>query len=346
MNKEMTALVSVSENAGFADGIVAKLRQLYPEADIRQGPWIGETGQTMPAELMKGVRILYCELPPGNFDEFDRLEWVHLTSAGYAQVLDLPILERGIRVSNCRGIYDIPIAEWIIMMILMWQRSMPAQMANQQNKIWDQSPDFQTELRGSVVGFYGYGGVARQAARIAQTLGLTVWTLTVDGALEDRSLMYSVEGIGDPEGEYPAKVFSPLQKQEFLGGLDYLVISLPLTKTTAGIIGKEELRMLKSSAVLLNPARAAIIDEQAYVRCLSEGWIRGSSLDVHYAYPLPPDHPLWSLDNIIMTPHISGSNYTRTFAQRQCDILLKNIERFLSGRPLLSALTDAELRGE
>ena len=112
------------------------------------------------------------------------------------------------------------------------------------------------------------------------------------------------------------------------------------------MIGEKELRMLKPSAVLINPARAPIIQEEAYVKCLSEGWIRGSALDAHYAYPLPPDHPLWSLPNVIMTPHISGSCGCPHFLERVYDIFSQNLRRFSTGQPLLNELTEAQLRGE
>ena len=103
--------------------------------------------------------------------------------------------------------------------------------------------------------------------------------------------------------------------------------------------------MLKPSAVLINLARAKIIEEQAFIRCLKEGWIRGASVDVHYAYPLPPEHPLWSLPNIIMTPHIGGSADSPHFLWRTYDIFTQNLERYSTGQPLLNELTEAQLRG-
>src|SRR3990170_3021620 len=119
MRKDLKILVSLrtEENA------VARLRELCPDGEVRIGPWLDGMGESsMPPELMRGVEVLLCEMPPSNFDDFDRLKWIQLESAGYSQVLDLPILERGIRVTNGLGNYDIPVAEWNVMAILMWNR--------------------------------------------------------------------------------------------------------------------------------------------------------------------------------------------------------------------------------
>ena len=135
-----------------------------------------------------------------------------------------------------------------------------------------------------------------------------------------------------PAGELPDRVFSTADLPEFLGALDYLFITMPLTPATTGLIGETELRMLKPSSVLINPARAAIIEEKAFIRALQEKWIRGASLDVHYAYPLPPEHALWELPNLIMTPHISGTSLSAQarYAAGTREIL----ECWFEGRPI------------
>ena len=329
-----------------SDAALAQVRQACPQAKIRVGPWIDNEGQNMAPELMAGANVLLCEIPPANFTDFDQLQWIQLTSAGYSQILNLPILEKKIRVTNGLGNFDVPIAEWNIMMILMWQRHMLESLQNQRERKWDRSVRFQSELRSSVIGLYGYGGISRQTARLAKAMGLEVWALTRDGRAKPRPHTYCLEGTGDPEGILPDRIFSPDQRQEFFAGLDFLVLGLSLTPATKGIITAKELKMLKPSAVLINPARAAIIEEQAYIKCLEEKWIRGSSLDVHYAYPLPPEHPLWSLPNLIMTCHISGSAACPYFFERVYDIFAQNITRFCADQPFLNELTESQLKGQ
>jgi phosphoglycerate dehydrogenase-like enzyme len=233
-----------------------------------------------------------------------------------------------------------------MMMMLAWHRNLFGMLENQRKRAWDRSAKYQDEFRGSTVGFYGYGGLARETARVCKSMGNTVWVLTRDGRIRNRENTYVVPGTGDPDGRLPDRVFPASQKSEFFAGLDYFIVAVPLTRATTGIIGEAELRMLPRHAVLINPARAAIIDQNALVRCLTEGWIRGASLDVHYGYPLPPEHPLWSLPNVILTPHIAGAGHNPHFLPRTFDVFTENLARFRSGRPLFNELTTAELAGE
>ena len=270
-----TVLISLETT----DEALQHVQTILPDAEIRIGPWLEEPDMEMDPKLMKGADILLCEQPPENFNDFDQLKWIQLSSSGYSHILHLPLLEKSIRVTNSLGNFDIPIAEWNIMMILMWHRYMLDMLQNQKEKMWDRGEKFQAELRDSVIGFYGYGGLARETARVAKTMGIKCWALTRDGETRKRESVYCVEGTGDPDGLLCDRVFSPNQKQEFFEGLDYLIIALTLTPVTEGIIGEEDLKMLKPSAVIINPARAALIEENVLLKCLTEKWIRGLSLD-------------------------------------------------------------------
>lgn len=324
-----------------------RLRAAVPDAKISVGPQIDVTDQSgdLPPELLRDADCLLCELPPKNFHDLERLKWMQLSSAGYSQIFGLPLIERGIRVTNARGSFDVPIAEWNLMMLLVWHRRLPGMLENQRLHSFDRSAEFQTELRGSTVGFYGYGGLARETARLCKALGINVWTLTRDGTVKSRGDTYCVTGTGDPDGRLPDRVFPVSQKAEFFAGLDYLILATPITPATTGIIGEAELRMLPAHAVLINPARAGLVSEDALVKCLTEGWIRGATFDVHYAYPLPPEHRVWSLPNLILTPHISGASLNPHFQERTFDIFIQNVQRLQAGRPLLNELTETQIRG-
>jgi phosphoglycerate dehydrogenase-like enzyme len=141
-------------------------------------------------------------------------------------------------------------------------------------------------------------------------------------------------------------VFKAGDELEFLGGLDFLVLALPLTKATEGLIGERELQALPRTAYLLNPARGPIVREDALLRALRESWIAGAALDTHYQYPMPPDHPLWRFPNVIFTPHIAGSSLSPRFKQRLWEIFRINVERFARGEPLLNELTPSQLAGD
>jgi phosphoglycerate dehydrogenase-like enzyme len=216
---------------------------------------------------------------------------------------------------------------------------------NQEGGLWERSAVFQREIRGARIGIWGYGGIGRETARLAKAFGLSVSVLSRRG-ITPRREVYCIAGTGDPEGVLPDKVFSYEQKSDFLSDIDFLILSMPLTRSTKGIVGESELQALSRSAFILNPARGPLIDEGALLKALREGWIAGAALDTHYYYPMPSDHPLWYFPNVIMTPHISGSSQSPHFVERVWEIFIGNVNRLLTGLPLLNELTFAQLAGE
>jgi phosphoglycerate dehydrogenase-like enzyme len=259
-------------------------------------------------------------------------------------MLPLKLADRGIRLTNNLGNFDVPIAEWNIAMMINLARDLRGMVRNQEQGVWDRGKRFQHEIRGSVVGLWGYGGIGRETARLAKAMGLTVHVLT-RSEIKERGDKYRVPGTSDPEGVLPDKVFTLDQKDEFLRSLDFLILSMPQTKLTTGIVGEHELKSLPRHCFVLNPARGPLIQEQALLRALREGWIAGAALDTHYHYPMPPDHPLWKFPNVIMTPHISGSNESPHFLERLWDLFVQNVERYQAGKPLLNEVTPEQLRG-
>jgi phosphoglycerate dehydrogenase-like enzyme len=300
-------------------------------------------GTALPAELLRGKQVLLCKRPPHSFDDLADLELLHIATVGYEHLRDLRLGERPIRVCNARGIFDSAIGEWALAMMVNLTRDLRTMLRNQDAGVWDRDDRFQEEIRGRVVGLWGYGGIGRETARLARLFGMTVHVMTRSGVGPRRDT-YCEPGTGDPEGRLPHRVFTTGQETEFLGGLDFLVLALPHTQKSTGLIGKRELRALPRTAFLLNPARGAIVQDQALMQALREGWIAGAALDTHAPSPLPPDHPLWRMPNVIVTPHISGADHSRNFPARIGALFVENMQRYLGGRPLLNLVTPAELR--
>ncbi len=296
-----------------------------------------------PARL-RDAEILFCTFPPENFADLRALKWIQLASTSYTQLFGLDLAARGIRATNCRGCFDVPIAEWNIAMMVNLVRDLRQMIRNQDAAVWDRSAVFQKEIRGMTVGLWGYGGIGRETARLAKQLGLRVHVLTRHG-VGPRENVYAVPGTGDPAGVLPDRVFRAGEEMDFLKDLDFLVIGLPLTKATEGLVGERELRALPRTAYVLNPARGPIIQQEALLRALREKWIAGAALDTHYHYPMPPDHPLWKFPNVIFTPHISGSSLSPKFKSRLWEIFSLNLERFTRGQPLLNEVTPSQLAG-
>lgn len=292
--------------------------------------------QVIPAEIATGSEILFCDHPPSNLDEMQSLRLIQLASVGTTQLDGLGLAGRGVRVCNARGAFDVPIAEWNVTMMVNLLRDMRGMIRNQEEAVWDRDPRFQKELRGSTVGIWGYGGIGRETARLGKALGLTIHTLTRHPTPQPRRDVYRVPGTGDPEGHFPDRFFTPDETDEFLANLDFLILAMPLNSENEGIVGEAELAALPDHAFVLNPARGPLIQEAALLRALESGSIAGAALDTHYHYPMPPDHPLWKMQKVILTPHISGSSGSPHFLTRTWDILSQNAVRYAKAEKLLN----------
>jgi phosphoglycerate dehydrogenase-like enzyme len=343
---EVLRIMKIIVSINRAETAIDALRNAFPSDEMVLAPYIGNAKQTLPAELIADADIIFCELPPENFDDFKRLRWIQVCSSGYAQLVPLPLVQRNIIATNGTGNYDIPIAEWTIMMTLVWHRNLLDVLENQRHKRFDRDAHFQHELRGSIMGIIGYGGIGRQTARLAKGMGLRVHVLTRTGTTPPRELKFCEAGTGDPEGKLPDRVSALGDIDAFLSELDYLVLAIPHIPMNENLINEARLRHLKPSAVLINPARGALIDNTALLRALNEGWIRGASLDTHVEYPIPASYPFWNAPNVIVTPHISGHSATDRFVERAFRIFSENLSRFQNGNPLLNRLSSRQLAGE
>lgn len=300
----------------------------------------------LPEEVAEETEVLFCELPPRNIREMKKLRLIQISSTGYSQLFDLGLVERGVRACNGRGEFDCPIAEWTAAMLVNLNRDLRSMLRNAEAGIWDRDARFQTELRGKTLGFFGYGSLARESARLAKAMGMRIYAYDRERADFTGRHYYSVPGTGDPRCELPDRFFLPGEERAFLETLDFLAVAVPLTKRTEGIITEEMLRMLPRGACLLNFARGPLIEEEGLLAVLRDGHLGGAALDAHYCYPLPADHPLWRFPNVILTPHISGSTLSTNFLPRIYDICAQNLRRYAAGEPLLNELTPAQLAGE
>jgi phosphoglycerate dehydrogenase-like enzyme len=294
-----------------------------------------------PAEMLPGPEVLLCKLPPRHLDGLTNLKLIQLSTVGYEHLRNRGFADRPVRVCNARGIFDTAIAEWNVAMMIALARDLRGMVRNQEHGVWDRTERFQQEVRGRVVGLWGYGGIGRETARLCKALGMTVHVMTRSG-LRKRDHVYALPGTGDPEGRLPDTVFLAGQAVEFLAGLDFLVLALPHTRQSDGLIDEDALRALPRHAFVLNPARGPIIREEALLKALRHGWIAGAALDTHFAYPLPADHPLWRFPNVILTPHVSGADRSKLFPARMGDLFAANLERYLAGQPLWNELTRQE----
>ncbi len=328
---------------------LAQLRAMEPQVRLALSDNNDEPAQwLLPEEHLSRTEILLTTYAPANLAQARALKLMQISSVGYEHLDGPKLVDQGIRVCNAAGVFDVPIAEWNIAMMFALVRDLRGMIRHQEHGIWDRHERFQRELYGLTVGFWGYGGLARATARLCKFMGMNVHVLVRSLPVRRRESTYCVAGHGDPEGNLPDRVFSTDQKAQFLKDLDFLIIAVPLTNSTRGMVGEEDLRLLPRRAFVLNPCRGPIIDEQALLSVLRKGQIAGAAVDAHYYYPMPADHPLWRFPNVVMTPHISGSNHSPYFRPRLWEIFVENVRRYMSGehRTLLNELSEGQLRGD
>jgi phosphoglycerate dehydrogenase-like enzyme len=319
--------------------------QAVPNTKIHLSPSPSRASleRAVPAEGLRGMHVLLCKRPPTNLADADCLEMIQICSVGFDHLAHFKFYDSPLRVCNSRGVFDTAIAEWNLAMMVNLVRDVPGMFRNQQAQIWSRDARFHQEIRSRIVGIWGYGGIGRDTARLARAFGMTVHVLS-RGGVKPRLNDYTPTDTGDPHGTLPDKVFSYDRIMEFLSGIDFLILCLPRTGKTTGIVGARELAALKPSAWLLNVARGPIVQEAALIDALRIRRFAGAALDVHFLNPLPPEHPLWEMPNVILTPHISGSELSIFFLGRMFDLFEKNLRRFVEGKTLLNEITKEEWR--
>ncbi len=288
--------------------------------------------------LLKGVEVLLTEHGGFQLDRADRLRWVQMRSAGIDDSLEKPVMSAsGIAITTASGIHATPIAEFVLGLLVALVRKLPKASNLQRERRWpaDRWRAFLgRELRGRTIGILGYGSIGREVGRIAHCLGMEVLALTYSGAGQRKDRGYRIEGTGDSSGCIPQAWYGPSELHEFLGESDIVLIAVPLTSDTRGLIGEDCLRAMRKDAFLVNIARGEIIQEDALIRALREGWIAGAALDVFAKEPLPSDHPFYGLDNVMITPHMAGM--TDEHDERLATLFAENLKRYLAGDPLLN----------
>jgi len=318
----------------FTDDLLDALRAVSPRLRVTQQTAHSPGEVAAILQSHPTTEILYAfHLPSNTLDLAPRLRWVQLHSAGADHLLDHPIMGSDVLVTTTSGIHATPIAEYVLASILAYRWQVPLWTRCQRESHWPSERwnlFARPELRGSTLGVVGYGSIGREAGRLAKAFGMRVLAVRRSTGRADQG--YAVDGTGDPNGTIPERFYPPQALREMLAECDYVVIALPLTTATRHVIGEPELRAMKPSAYLVNIARGGLIDEAALVRALREGWIGGAGLDVFDEEPLPPDSPLWELDNALISPHVAG--FTPHYDERAVALFAGNLSRYLAGLPL------------
>jgi len=268
------------------------------------------------AEILYGVRF-----PVRVLDRAPNLKWIQVTSAGVDRFLTDDMLESPVILTNASGIHATPISEFILQFMLMFAKQALLCFDMKQKKEWQRFPP--TTLRGKTTGIIGLGSIGRETARLCKAFGMHVIAVRRSSKKEGRARNVD-------------RMLPPSKLPELLSESDYVVITLPYTPETSGLIGAKELSFMKSTAYIINIGRGRIIQEEALIEALTEKRIAGAGLDVFATEPLPPDSKLWELPNVIYSPHVSGG--MEKYDLQATRLFCENLTRYLNGKRLRNVI--------
>ena len=279
----------------------AKVRELAPQADVIVN------GTSNPP-------LLSAAIPPAR-----RARWIHSLWTGVDNVLCPEVLASPLPLTNGRGVFRRPLAEWTIGAMLYFAYRMRRMIRQQQAGVWEA---FTTEeIQGKTLGIVGYGGIGSTAAELARPFGMKIV------ALRRRPELFGQDPLVDES-------FAPAKLDQMMAASDYVLLAAPLTNETRGMIGAKQIAAMKPTGVLINVGRGAVVDEPALIEALETGKIRGAALDVFAVEPLPTLHPFYRMENVLLSPHTA--DHVQDFIHLAVEAFLENLRRFQANQPLLN----------
>src|ERR1051325_9916684 len=251
-----------------------------------------------------------------------KLQWIHSTAAGIAQLTYTELRDSGILVTNPRGVFSVPMAEHTMGLLIAMARNFPDSVRFQEKSMWGQQqlwdmPQKLAELNGKNLLIVGYGSIGEELAKRARVFGMGVRGITRSGK-------------GD--ASFVEKILPASHLHDALSEADYVVIAAPETAETKHLIGPAEISRMKRGARLVNVGRGSLLDEAALIAALENGRLAGAALDVTGIEPLPENSPLWKAPNLFITPHTSA--VSDRLWQRETELLVELLELWFSGREM------------
>jgi phosphoglycerate dehydrogenase-like enzyme len=284
----------------FVSDDPAKIAELAPKADVILN------GEFKDPQLFQNA-----------FRLASRVRWVHVLSAGVEHILSPEIIASPVPLTNGRGVFRRPLAEWAISAMLYFQYDHRRLIRQQDAGTWE-AFDIE-ELHGKTIGIVGYGEIGKAVAERAKPFGCKIVALR----------RKPENSAGDPLID---RAYAPAQINEMLAGCDFVVAAAPLTPETRGMIGPAQIALLKPSAVVMNIGRGPVIDEGALIAALESKKIRGAALDVFDVEPLPSGHAFYKLQNVLLSPH--SADHTPGWRDSAFQFFLENFARFVKGESL------------
>jgi phosphoglycerate dehydrogenase-like enzyme len=309
--------------AGRKRPVVAALyREALPPriAEVQELAEVRLTKADGLAEAMDGADVLYQwhSFSPAlreNWAAASSLKWIHVSAAGVSQLMFDELIQSDVTYTNSRGVLSTAIAEFALGFVLDMAKDSQGSFRLQQQQRWQHRTT--RKIQGQTALVVGTGSIGREIARLFRAVGMDV-----DGA--GRTARPGNAGFG--------RIHASSDLAGVVHDYDYLVLAAPLTPDTTGLVGADVFAAMKPSARLINVGRGQLVDTAALTDALASGSIAGAALDVVDPEPLPEGHPLWSLENVIITPHMCGD--TEDYLDDLGKLFVENLKRYCNGEPL------------
>lgn len=301
--------------------LVTSVRDISPRVVVHT-PADLETDST----LISQVEVVYGGLGRSRIAEATALRWLQLSGAGVNGLITPEIRDSELIITNASGIHAEPITEHMFAMLLMVTRNLAQAWDQQKTRSWN-SGELSKNLEmlaGKTLGVLGVGAIGGHSARVGQGFAMRVLGLR----------------RGAEPHPHVEKMYAPEERLEFFRQTDVVMNSLPLTERTHHFMGPEEFAALPPGAIVINTGRGGTIHTEAMMAALREGRLGAALLDVTDPEPLPPDHPLWSMENVYITPHYSGSH--PGYQERAARIFLENLRRYVAGEEMVNVVDKHE----
>ncbi|MBM3797547.1 MAG: D-2-hydroxyacid dehydrogenase [Acidobacteria bacterium] len=321
MSSPINLLVLANPTAHF----LRLLEELPPETNVV----VGNQMEMLHKRAATAEVLVNCMQPLALYRELfmmcPNLKWTHSLSAGVENSLFPELIASAVPLTNARGAFSRSLAEFVICGALFFDKKIAAMRRQQTEHRWvNMDVD---ELHGKTMGIVSYGSIGAQCAALAKAFGMKVLAmrrrpeLSANDPCVDR--VYGQDGL-----------------KEMMAASDFVVACSPITPKTRGLIGAAELAVMKPSAVIMNIGRGTVIVEPALVEALREQRIRGAVLDVFDTEPLPVGHPLWTLDNVLLSPH--SADHTPGWTDHSMRIFVRNFLHYAAGEPLENLVNKKE----
>jgi phosphoglycerate dehydrogenase-like enzyme len=328
----------------FDAAMQAQLTAISADLDITFSGTDSQSGVDALADPdAEGLLANFC---PSDLARLPSLRWLALVGAGVEHLRKADPWARGITVTNGSGLHGTAIAEYTLSQMLFFSQNTAARERSQIEGAW---PAAWTDawlallggsLRGKAITIVGYGSIGREIARLARAFGMRIFAVKADPtAKADRG--YTPAGLGDADGSIPERIVATKQLGELFAESDFAVLALPYTPATDKVVDAAAIAALPSRAVLINVARGRVLDEDALADALRRGAIRGAVLDVATAEPVPADSPLWSVPNLVLTPHVSAINDPKGWWGLVVGLMRENLARYAARRELMNTVNGA-----